>query len=180
MVFNVALIGHSQLPFAVDSHDDIVYTVFRKPGATTHDLEFSPLNQVFTQGPFNLIIFFIGGNDVVQYKNDPLALVHMLRSCLFKLKAITSKVVFANLENREYAVDSRFDITTDEYMSVAKKVNRILFKFCAKQHIHTLHTSNPRFFGKYRSDGVHFDHEARLILIEKFKTCAIRAKESTQ
>ena len=121
---------------------------------------------------------FLGGNDIVQHKDEPLTLVRLLRSCLMRLKNITNRLVFANLENREYPVDSRFNITTDEY--VAKKVNRIMYKFCSKKSIHTLHTSNPKFVGKYRSDRVHFNDEAMLILIEKFKACARHTKESAK
>ena len=42
MVFSVALVGHSQLPLNVESHDDIEYTVFRKPGAKISDLDLPP------------------------------------------------------------------------------------------------------------------------------------------
>ena len=171
MVFNVALLGHSQLPNNIPEDDGIVYHIFKQNGATLNSLDHEPLRSYFNHH-FDLTIFFLGGNDVVHFKHDTVALANLLRTRLRQVKQNTRQVVFVTLEGRNYDHYSRFDITSQEYNEAIGRINRSLVKFCRRVGHKTIVTHNFRFVGQRRNDGVHFNQQAIQLFITKVKTVA--------
>ena len=165
MVFKVAIVGHSQVPTSVPAFDGVEIRIFRRSGARLIHLEQSPLRDVFEYRP-NLCIFYMGGNDIAVSNVDCREVIKHIRDALLSLKDIAQKVVFVNIEERRYAVGNRHGVDTETYNTCRKWVNNNLRRFLRINHIGTINVSGP-WFASQSVDGVHFNKEAKRVLIRK-------------
>lgn len=168
MVFRVTVAGHSQVPTAIPDNDNCTFTVLRRPGGIIEDFNYPPLDRVFYEES-DLVILFIGGNDVPLFKLRPSALADRLRNTLLKIKQTGAKVAFVALEDRKYPTNNRFNINTLEYMQVQRRVNGNLKRFCRKNHIRFITTQTNIFVNNIAHDGVHFNNNAKYQLLEKIR-----------
>lgn len=179
MVFRTAIVGHSQIPTSIPWTDDIEYHVFRKSGGVIRDLQEAPLNRVY-ETRFDLIVVFLGGNDIIAHVQYPSSLASRLRDILLDFSRRAGAVAFVAIEDRTYPPQSRFNITTEEYKAVQRRVNNNLRRFCRSKLIHVININRHIFAHNVRRDGVHFNTLATNELIRKIQRAAIQAKEKAE
>ena len=121
MVFRTIVVGHSQTPTHIPNDGEYEYVILRRPGGLISHLDYPPLSSVYDI-PADLIVVFLGGNDIVQYKEDSLALSNKIRDTLLGLKDFAREIAFVSIESREYQEGNRFGISTTEYEEVRGRV----------------------------------------------------------
>ena len=97
--FQVALLGHSQMPSSLHCPiPQVNIDVYRRGGAKIDNVYVPPLNGVFNR-PYDLIIVFLGGNDLSNH--PPSEVKHKLLELLqLLLDHHTRKLCFCLLEER--------------------------------------------------------------------------------
>ena len=178
MVFRVAVLRHSQLPNEISQIEDCEFVVFKQSGARLDFLDYPPLSSYF-ESRFDLVVMFLGGNDVIEYIHNPLTLAQRIKNRLFQIRNNANHVAFVNLESRDYEVRSRprYRITNEQYAEVSRVVNRSLKKFCAKNKMRFITTRNIRFQGLVRQDGIHFNAQAIQLLVQKIHNLALKTRD---
>ena len=176
MVYKVAIVGHSQVPTNIPAINSVEIKIFRQSGARLVHLQQSPLRDVFNYRP-NLCIFYMGGNDIAVSNVDCHEVIKSIRDALLSLKDIAQKVVFVNIEERRYAVGNRRGVDTETYNTHRKWVNNNLRRFLRINHIGTINVSGP-WFASQSVDGVHFNKEAKRVLIRKICFCIQGSRNS--
>ena len=178
MRFKVAIVGHSQVPTHIPINDSVEIKIFRRSGAKLVHLQQSPLRDVYNYRP-NLCIFYMGGNDIAASDVDCREVIGNIRDALLSLKAIAQKVVFVNIEERRYAVGNRHGVDTDTYNTHRKWVNSNLRRFLRINGIGTINVSGP-WFASQSVDGVHFNKEAKRVLVRKICSYIQGSRDSNQ
>ena len=154
--------GHSQLPNRLDNFDGHTVTTFKHPGAhIKHVFDHrSPLYNVWTT-PADLVILFLGGNDIAVLKKD---FVHHIRKeivdLVTKLKQhVCPLVVVTLLEERTYTHHPRRELRESpilkDYNNIAKKVNLRLKEYAKKTNLYRTVLVRGEFLQGRNHDGVH-------------------------
>ena len=178
MVFKVAIVGHSQVPTNIPAFNGVEIKFFRRTGAKLVHLHQSPLIDVYNYRP-NLCVLYMGGNDIAGPNVDCREIIKGLRDTLLSLKDIAQKVVFVNIEERRYAIGNRHGIDTETYNTHRKWVKSNLRRFLRINDIGTINVSGP-WFPSQRVDGVHFNKEAKKVLVRKICFCIQGSRDSSQ
>ena len=176
MVFRTLIVGHSQTPTHIPNDGEFEYLILRRPGGLLSHLESPPLCQVYDIEA-DLIVFFLGGNDIAQFKEHSTTLASRIRDTLLDLKNYAREVAFVSIENREYQPGNRFDITTEQYEEVSGRVNRNIKRFCRNHSIRFINVNRHVFIDDISSDGTHFNTIANNELIYKITSLAHHAHE---
>ena len=176
MVFKTIVAGHSQTPTHIPNDEEFEFVILRKPGGLISHLDCSPLSRVYDI-PADLIVLFLGGNDIAHYKDDPLALSHKLREVLLDLKDFAREIAFVSIESREYQEGNRFGISTQEYEDARQKVTRNIKRYCRLQSFRYINVNRSIFVDNLSPDGVHFNSVANAELIRKIKLLAQHARD---
>ena len=149
MVFRTVVVGHSQTPTHIQGDQEYEYIILRRPGGLIRHLRFRPLNEVYNLEA-DLIVFFIGGNDIVDFRNF--------------------------IENRVYPSRNRFGISTQEYAHVRNRVNHNVRRFCRNHEIRYINVNRSIFINNISPDGTHFNAAANDELIYKIRRLAYHAQ----
>ena len=177
MVFTTIVVGHSQVPQHIQGDEHFRYIILRRPGGILQNLNSRPLNQVYST-PADLIVFFLGGNDIALFKNHPITLASRIRDHLLRLKDLAREVAFVSIESRIYPTGNRFNLTTREYTTVQTRVNNNLRRFCRNHHIRYINARNQVFVNNISHDGTHFNITATNYLISKIRNVAERCRQA--
>ena len=161
MVFKVALVGHSQIPNTITPLRNTEVRVFKRPGGSVFQFEEPPFSEVFDYRP-DLVILFLGGNDVALYGDEHQRIVSKLKQILARLKELSNNVIFVTLERRNYPLNNRFGVVNEVYNRNRKKVNDKLRAFLRRKSIRQINVTAPWFSENLRSDGVHFNSSAAI------------------
>ena len=175
MVFRTLIVGHSQTPTHIPGDEEFEYLILRRPGGLLSHLESPPLGNVYNIEA-DLIVFFLGGNDIAQFKDNSTALASKIRDTLLDLKNYVRELAFVSIENREYQPGNRFGITTEKYEEVSGRVNRNIKRFCRNHSIRFINVNRSIFIDNISSDGTHFNHIANEELVHKITTLAHHAQ----
>ena len=176
MVFRTIVVGHSQTPTHIPNDGEFEYVILRRPGGLISHLDCPPLSRVYDI-PADLIVVFLGGNDIAHHKGDPIALSHKLRDVLLDLKDFAREIAFVSIESREYQEGNRFGISTQEYEDVRNRVTRNVKRYCRLQSFRYINVNRSIFIDNLSPDGVHFNSVANAELIRKIQLLAQHAKE---
>ena len=175
MVFRTVVVGHSQTPTHIQGDQEYEYIILRKPGGLIRHLQYPPLNEVYNIEA-DLIVFFIGGNDIVNFRNQPVTLASKIRDHLLELKQYAREVAFVSIENRVYQSGNRFGISTQEYAHVRGRVNNNVRRFCRNHEIRFINVNRSVFIDNISPDGTHFNVAANDELTYKIKRLAYHAQ----
>ena len=175
MVFRTLVVGHSQTPTHIPGNSEYEYIILRKPGGLLTHLQYPPLNDVYNIEA-DLIVFFLGGNDIVRYRNNPTTLASKLRDHLLELKNYAREVAFVAIESRVYQTGNRFGLSTQEYARVRGRVNGNVRRFCRNHSIRFINVNRSVFVDNISSDGTHFNANANGELIHKIQCLAHHAQ----
>ena len=163
-MFKVALVGHSQVPNTFEAPEGATIRIFRRRGGLIQHFDQPPLSDVYRYNA-DLIILFLGSNDVLNFGNNWLNLVKQLREILLLLRAICPRVWFVTIERRKFT-SSHLDSL---YESYRKKINRKLGKYLHNTVVRMVNISSPWFGDHLGNDGVHFNAQAKQEIANKFK-----------
>ena len=175
MVFRTVVVGHSQTPTHIQGDQEYEYIILRRPGGLIRHLRFRPLNEVYNLEA-DLIVFFIGGNDIVDYRNHPVTLASRIRDHLLELKQYAQEVAFVSIENRVYPSRNQFGISTQEYARMRNRVNHNVRRFCRNHEIRYINVNRSIFINNISPDGTHFNAAANDELIYKIRRLAYHAQ----
>ena len=141
-MYKVAVLGHSQTPRQISTRDtNVTIQIFRRPGARLEHINELPLREVF-DSQYDLLVLFLGGNDVAAYPEECERIVRDLKGLLLKCKAVSQEVVYVLIEGRHYPDNNRFGITSQVYESCRKRVNRNIKRFIKRQGIKCFNTTD--------------------------------------
>ena len=101
-MFKVALVGHSQVPTTFEAPEGAEVSIFRRRGGLVEHFDQPPLLNVYEYKP-NLVILFLGSNDLLNYADNWLLLVKKLRDILYSLTLTCPYVWFVTIERRRFA-----------------------------------------------------------------------------
>ena len=175
MPYQVALIGHSQLPW-IEDYEDVRFSLFKRGGAQIADIYDS--NRFDTESIFHsnwdCVFLFLGGNDLCTHHNAA-RVVDDLLSLVDKIQA-EAKFITA-IEPRTYYPHNaeRYNITTEDYNRMRRIANTKL-KTIARQWKEFRTINCPPSYNEDSPDGIHFCNEARALLIQKYWTAIGHAR----
>ena len=161
----VLIIGHSNTP-KVYSYDDVNITFVKKGGAVISDLYHHDLWPLVFGETWDIVIIFLGGNDLCFM--EPNEVVSSLMEVVDQLKC-TKQVYLTLIETRVYSEEKsiKYNITTEEYNHKAKNCSRMLSR--QAQRTNKFRTINCCPSYHYNSpEGIHFGEEAKISLISKY------------
>lgn len=169
LMYKVAVVGHSQTPRRIDIRNpNVSVKIFRRSGARLEHINELPLQEVF-DSQYDLLVLFLGGNDIAAYPEEIERIIHDLKGLLLKCKAIAHEVVYVLIEGRHYPDNNRFGITNKTYESCRKRVNRNIRRFLGRQGIRSFNTTDYYFSNNVARDGIHFNTAAQNQLVQKIK-----------
>ena len=165
MVFRVALVGHSQLPY-IDNYDDVEFKRFKKGGARIRTFTQGSDYERICSDEWDCVILFLGGNDLCDHHNasemvaDLMNFVNDIRA---PLKLVTE------IENCTYSrrLGEQHNITTDQYRRLAKCANNKLSHIKKSRAFQLIHT--PSSYNNDARDGIHFGEIAERSLMIKIR-----------
>lgn len=162
-MFKVALVGHSQVPSTFEAPEGAEVRIFRRRGGLIQHFNQSPLVDVYAYNP-DLIILFLGSNDVLHYANNWLLLVQGLRDILYNLTSVCPRVWTVTIERRKFTSNHLSLL----YESCRKKINRKLRKYIRNMNVRMVNITSTWFLDNLSTDGVHFNAQAKQEIISKF------------
>ena len=166
-MYSVALVGHSNLP-VFPGWENVQLETFRVPGALLTDLrDENRFDRSLFTNSWDCVVTFLGGNDIAECRDqDELYQRHM-----DAFRALdTDQLVVTDLEPRTYnqANEERFDLTTNEYNTIAKIVNKKLKRYAKRTaNVELVHVK-PGYL-EDSVDGIHLTNEGKRHLIRKYK-----------
>ena len=168
-MYKVAVVGHSQIPKHIDIRDpNVSVKIFRRSGARLEHINELPFHEIF-DSQYDLLVLFLGGNDIATYPEEIERIIHDLKGLLLKYKAVAQEVVYVLIEGRQYPDNNRFGITNKVYESCRKRVNRNIRRFLMRQGIRSFNTTDYYFSNNVAKDGIHFNPAALNQLVQKIK-----------
>ena len=162
-MFKVALVGHSQVPSTFEAPEGAEVRIFRRGGLIRHFNQ-APLANVYEYNP-DLIILFLGSNDVLDFANNWLLLVKGLRDILHDLTSVCPRVWVVTIERRKFTSDHLSLL----YESCRKKINRKLRKQIRNMNVRMVNITATWFLNNLGPDGVHFNAQAKQEIKSKFR-----------
>ena len=173
----ITIVGHSQLPRDDGHFDGHHVRWFRLGGADLRDLGGIDrrLGLALTQ-PQDIIIVFLGGNDVYRYSRKENK--ENLSSVLNTLKELTPMLYVIPLEARDYRKHPRKDWAAKwEYYNAERKVlNKQIRRGVYSLGYRTINLSTADFCDR-RADGVHFTWLGRWRFYNKIRATVRRRVE---
>ena len=93
-MYKVAVVGHSQIPNQISTRDtNVSIKVFRRQGARLEHIDELPFCEIFNS-QYDLLVLFLGGNDIAAYPEEAERIIHDLKALLLKCKAVAQEVVY--------------------------------------------------------------------------------------
>ena len=173
----ISIVGHSNLPreLAQDEFDGHTVTVIQKRGGKLADLdnEHNPLYRVWDT-PADVVILFLGGNDILDNLDDPNRKSVCSRLCevVKRLRATLNCTVFVcNIEPRDYTNSrvAHFKANARSYVRLAACNNKNLTRHArVSQEFRVINLSYKEL--SYRvDDGVHFTEDSSRKVVKAFR-----------
>ena len=165
MVYKVALVGHSQLPY-IEDYDDVEFERFKRGGARI---------ETFTKGndfsricsdEWDCVIIFLGGNDLCDHHDASL----MVRDLLDFVSKIQAQTIFVTeVEKRFYKrnLEIQYNTTTQQYTGLANTANHQLRRRAKAKTFRLIHLPSSYNLNS-RDGGIHFGDLAVRSLISKY------------
>ena len=175
MVYEVALIGHSQLPSLRD-YDDVVIREFKSRGAhIQHVLNSDRFDSARIRNKqWDCVILFLGGNDLCSSRDADQVVNHLLDLA----NAISaSTILITEIETRTYypRFQERYGITTKDYNILATRTNQKLKRRAkSQQTFRVIHC--PHSYNLDSRDGIHITPQAETSLIIKYQAAIRHAR----
>ena len=166
MVYRVALVGHSQLPY-IEDYEDVEFEHFKKKGARIGTFTDSSCFGRICSDQWDCVIIFLGGNDLCDHHNAD-QMVNDLMRLVGQVRAST--ILVTEIEKRTYRPDlaSKYNTTTEQYMRLATTANnKLRRKSSSLGTFHLIHL--PSSYNRETVDGgIHFNEIASRSLIAKY------------
>ena len=160
----MALVGHSQVPSTFEAPEGAEVRIFRRRGGLIRHFDEAPLVNVYDYEP-DLVILFLGSNDVLDYADNWLPLVKRLRDILHDLTAVCPRVWVVTIERRRFASEHLSLL----YEAYRKKINRKLRKQIRNMNVRMVNITATWFLNNLGPDGVHFNAQAKQEIKSKFR-----------
>ena len=175
MVYKVALVGHSQLPY-VEDYDDVEFEQFKIGGARIEDFTKGNNYERICSDEWDCVILFLGGNDLCDH-HDALQMVTELMAFVDDIRAPLKLVT--EVEKRTYSrqLGERYNITTQQYMRLASVSNNKLKHRKNSGAFRLIHTPSS-YNTNSRDGGIHFGEIAYRSLIERYVRAINRARNA--
>ena len=175
MVFKVALVGHSQLPY-IDDYDDVEFEQFKIGGARIKTFTEGSNYERICSNEWDCVILFLGGNDLCDH-HDAYQMVTELMTFVNDIRAPLKLVT--EVEKRTYSsqLEDRYNTTTQQYMRLASTANNKL-KHRKKSGAFRLIHSPSSYNINSRDGGIHFGEIAYRSLVERYVGAINRARDA--
>ena len=175
MVYKVALVGHSQLPY-IEDYDDVEFEQFKISGARIEDFTKGSDYERICSDEWNCVILFLGGNDLCDHHNA-YQMVTELMTFVGDIRAPEKFVT--EVEKRTYnsQLELRYNTTTQQYMQLATAANNQLRHKKKSGAFRLIHTPSSYNLNS-RDGGIHFGNIAYRSLIERYVGTIHRARNA--
>lgn len=164
MVFRVALVGHSQLPY-IDNYDDVEFKRFKKGGARIRTFTQGSDYERICSDEWDCVILFLGGNDLCDHHNASKTVSELMRF----VDAISAPLkLVTEIENRTYdqLLGGAHNIDNDQYKHIAKCANNKLNHLKRSRGFKLIHT--PASYNIGSRDGIHLGETGERSLIARY------------
>ena len=156
-MFTVAIVGHSLLPLEFEELPNVTVDLYRKPGAKWLDIDSSVFSGVFEK-PYDLVIFALGGNDLVS--GEPVEVLQQAKLFINRVSSNSRFIRVYTVESRQYQPGSRFNVNNRQFATRRNTYNRMLKRWLKSVgHVH-IDIGKPWMVNERTRDGVHFNLEA--------------------
>ena len=164
-MFKVAIVGHSLVPTAISCPSGVSCQIFRKPGGCFSDEDCSEFRGLW-QSHFDLVIVFLGGNDLVQF--GEIDVYNKARRFIDRVSSHANLVRVCNVEHRAYPESSFRVSVNSEYKRKRNAFNRKLVRYLRRNGHVMLDVGRPVFYNNRVPDGVHFSLISKVALERYF------------
>ena len=175
MVFKVALVGHSQLPY-IEDYDDVEFEQFKKGGARIEDFTKGSNYERICSDEWDCVILFLGGNDLCDH-HDASQMVTELMNFVDDIRAPLKLVT--EIEKRTYSrrLGEQHNITNEQYRRLAACANNKLKHRKNSGAFQLIHTPSS-YNNNTRDGGIHFGEIAERSLITRYVGAISRARDA--